>query len=233
MPKRRRSASKTRRVKRKGPYLKRRRTLRRGRLNTDMHAFTRWAQNGVDPDQACTVTFAPGPALVTAYSPRMKFNNISAHTELTALYDQYMITKIDFNFQLMTNPDSNFALNTTTNSGNNFYPKMWYVKDYDDAGTLTLDAIKQYSKARCLTLMPNKTIRISVRPSVLMEVFNTTLTTQYVPKWKQWCDCENVETPHYGLKVVFDCMSIPTIDTVYPYKVRVDAKYHFTMKCPR
>lgn len=208
----------------------RRWSVNRSRMSRVKHAFSRWCTNGDAPQgsftQDCTGTS-------TSITPVMRFDYLPSYTEFTNLYDQYKLTRAVFHVQLISNPDSAYIPNATTpNNSSNWYPKLWYVRDYDDSTSLTLDAMRQYSSSKCITLQPNKTFKIAVKPAVLMQAYDTAISTAYIPKWNQWIDAANYSTPLYGIKFLVDTFNLDPADAA-AFKVRFDVKYYFMCKTPR
>lgn len=187
-----------------------------------MHSYSRYATtpsnynlSGTELDVAETFTF----------------DSISAYSEFSSLYDRYRITAVQMNITLINNPDAFLYTNGAVNNQNqtNWYPKLWYVKDYDDSSTNTLAALRERSGVKCVILRPNKVYKITVRPAILNQTYRTSTTTGYAPKWKEWIDMANANVPHYGLKWVVDTQDLDP-DDQHPFKVRVEYKYFFTCK---
>lgn len=163
-----------------------------------------------------------------------------AYTELTALYDQYRIWKVEFEFRLLNNPNAianadpsgSLTVSAATVNAVNWYPSIWIVPDHDDSSTPALTDIKQYARAKRFTLRPNSAVKYSFRPNVLGQLYDGAITTAYkVEKPGQvWVDCSQATIPHYGLKffVDFDGYTIPQ-----PVAIEITAKYRIAMKCIR
>jgi len=165
---------------------------------------------------------------------QFKFEDITGYSEFTSLYDSYKLTKVVMMIQLITNPDSISPLNTLNTTGafnpSNFYPRWWYVRDYD-GGTDTLATIKERSGVKCFLLRPNKINRIVIKPRVLVQAYAGVSSTGYLVKQSKslFIDMANTSVPHYGLSSVVDTMGQDPSDS-YPFKIRVEFKYYFTCK---
>lgn len=238
MPKRKFAMTTTRSVRRRRSGIRprigrtsRRINLNRSRMNTQLHKFSRWCTNGNNPEGSFT---ADCTTVSTSINPVAKFAYLANYTEFTNLYDQYKITRVVYHVQLINNPDAGNIVNSTTagNNSSNWFPKLWYVRDYDDNTSMTLDEMRQYSKSKCITLRPNQTYKIAVKPAVLLQAYDTAISSAYIPKWNQWVDAANSATPHYGIKFLVDTFNIDPSDTA-PFKVRFDVKYYFLCKTPR
>lgn len=198
---------------------------RRGRSNfskaIDQHVYCRYG----------TPVELDGYGLETDYAQNFMFNQIKAYSEFSQLYDRYRITCVQLQVSMVNNPDAFLLPNGPLNNQNvnNIYPKFWYVRDYDDNSPLSLDALRERAMVKCILLRPNKIFKINVRPAILAQTYRTLATTGYAPKWKQWIDMAQTDVPHYGIKYAFDFQN-QSIDTLKPYKFRIEFKYFFTCK---
>jgi len=191
---------------------------KRGSLS--LHRYSRYC--------AATTEIVDSTELDVAYD--YKFNQILGNSEFAALYDRYRIDRIVTSFQLVNNPSANAYVNDKdTGNSANFYPKMWYVADHDDANTEAISVLKERSGVKCRILQPNMTISVVTRPAIAAMMYKTATTTGYGPKWGQWIDMTNTDVPHYGLKVAFDTNALDPADT-RPFRVRVENKFFFTCK---
>ena len=157
------------------------------------------------------------------------FQNMVQSSDFTDLYDRYMITCIVHKFRLVNNPDAAFKHNNEAAqvwNTSNFFPKLWYCPDYDDANTETL---QQRAQTKCVVLRPNQHYKVVVKPAVTIQAYRTALSTGYAPKWRQWIDMGDVDVPHYGLKFVVDTSAQDPVDT-QPLIVEYTTQYYFTCK---
>jgi len=232
-PSRKRKRSAKRRSPRINAARFTRRKVRRSRASPSVtvHRYIRMCQNGNPPDQSCNIEL-PNGVVEVAYSPVIKFNNMSGNSEFTALYDLYKIHKVTFMFQLINNPDAAYFNNTNAANFSSIYPKIWWVYDPDDNNSITLDDIKQYATVKCAVLQPNKLIRVPVRPNILVQAYQSAVSTQYFPAYNKWIDMTLNTTPYYGIKFVIESNTV-TPHLSSPYKIRCDAKYVFSCKNPR
>jgi len=159
-----------------------------------------------------------------------KFEDILGHTEFGAMFDQFKITKAIIKLQLITNPDSAVATNDTTiNQVSNWFPKFWYIKDYDGGSADSLAGIKERQGVKYLVLRPNKVYNIPVNPMVAVQTYRTTTSTGYAPK-RLYLDMANgTDVPHYGLNYVIDTLGVDPNNS-YPFQVRYEIKFFFTCK---
>lgn len=195
---------------------------RRG-LSSNVHFFKRWGTQS-----SITVNY---PNTTYAGSETFALSNIVNSTELVSLYDQYKIVSVVARFQLVNNPDATYMpgiTTTTSSSGSNYYPRLWYYRDYDDNSTLTLDGMREVGKAKCKTLMPNKPISIKLRPAVALQLYRSQTTTGYAPAWPKKLDCSQPDIPHYGIKWVFDGLGIAR-RSEDQWIIKVDYLYYIKM----
>jgi len=163
---------------------------------------------------------------------QFKFEDILGYSEFAALYDSYKMTKVVMMIQLITNPDNSIALNDgTSQNPTNWFPRWWYIRDYDGGGSDSLAAIKERQGVKCFVLRPNKIHRIVIKPKVLIQTYAGVSSTGYLQTQSKslFVDMANTAVPHYGLNSVIDTLGIDPSDT-YPFKIRVEFKYFFTCK---
>jgi len=197
---------------------------RLGRLNR--HSYSRWADGAYDSTINCSSTSA-------GFATNFQFQKLLNNSELTGLYDRYMITRVICHVQLLTNPDAVVPFNSVvppvTQNVSNWFPTFWWIADYDDDTTPDLTTLKQRPKARCFVMRPNKQYKLSIKPAVSVQTYATATSAGYAPKWNTWIDMAQATVPHYGLKCVVDTNGIDPNDS-YPFIVRIRYKYYFTCK---
>jgi len=158
-----------------------------------------------------------------------KFEDILGYSEFQSMFDRYKITKCVINLQLITNPDSGQCLNDNTVAQiTNWYPKFWYIRDYDGGSADSLAQIKERQGVKFFVMRPNKTYRIAVTPMVAVQTYKTATTTGYAPR-RLFLDMEGVDVPHYGVNYVVDALGLDPNNT-YPFKIRYEIKFYFTCK---
>lgn len=191
----------------------RRRIVRWKRLSPyrrDVHYFKRYSQqlNTISGN----ILHAP---LTGGYAFRL--SSVSQVGELTSLFDQFQMTYVKVYFHLKIDPSAQ------VNSQASF-PRLFFCRDYDDSSSsFTLDDIRARSKTQIRVMNPNKPVVIGLCPAVLGQAYRGATTTSYIPLWKQWIDCDQSDTPHYGLKWAIDDL------TNTNYQVNVEVKYW--LKC--
>jgi len=146
------------------------------------------------------------------------------------MFDQYKINMIEYKIQMITNPDATTHPNTNTSGYNtvNWYPKFWYIRDYDGGGADTLLSIKERVGAKFFVMRPNKEYTIKIKPKVLVQTYKTLTAAGYAPK-TLWIDCANPDVPHYGLNAVIDCLGLNPVDAD-GFQFRIEYKFHLAFK---
>jgi len=192
----------------------------RKRFSLNTHSFSRYTTAATI---SCNSTTQTGQFF-------FKFDDILNHTEFGAMFDSFKITKAIVKMQLITNPDASVATNDTTiNQVTNWFPKFWYIKDYDGGSADSLAQIKERQGVKYIVLRPNKVISIPVIPKVAVQTYRTTTTTGYAPK-RLYLDMANgTDVPHYGMNYVIDTLGIDPNNT-YPFQIRYEVQYFFTCK---
>lgn len=161
-----------------------------------------------------------------------RFNDIISYSEFTNLYDQFKIDYVVVHLSLITNPDASFATNnvpTAATNSSNWFPKLWYIRDYDSGSAETLTSIKERQGVKYFVMRPNRSYTIKIRPTVLVQTYRTSTTTGYGPKRMALDFANGVDVPHYGLRTVFDTLGLNPVDN-QAFQVRCEVKYYFTCK---
>lgn len=185
-----------------------------------IYKYSRWANAGQTME--CTGT---------TYSVTNTFtlDDVKGYTDFTSLYDQFRITYVQIFITLINNPNAFLNTNGAINAQNqnNWYPKFWYVYDGDDNTSITLDNIRERQGVKYRTLLPNKTIKIGCKPTLLVQTYRTATATGYAPR-RMFIDVATGQNvPHYGIKGVIDCMGIDPADK---FMVRFETKYFLSFK---
>lgn len=123
--------------------------------------------------------------------------DLEGYTELTTLYDQFMITKVVVEFLwTITGSDAGVVGPNPSMS-----PYINCIRDYDDSVTPTSTTFRESGRVKRLRLNANSRSIIALTPAVLGMKYQSALSNSYGPQWKQRIDMANPTTPHYGLKL--------------------------------
>lgn len=186
----------------------------------NVHAYKRYA----------TPTTIDTSVAATSYDQTVTFDlsQVRGSSELTALYDQYMITGVKVMFQLVTNPDSGtITNNSVTANATNFYPKLMYVRDYDNNTIETPNELRERNSTTMRVLRPNQIVSVFLRPAVRNNIYLDGVTPASSPIWNQWIDCSTTQVPHYGLKYCVDNLGH---NAGQSYRLRVEYQYFIKFK---
>lgn len=142
--------------------------------------------------------------------------------EFTNLFDQYRITFIVARWWLSVDPSAQTAAAAV-------YPKLYWYRDYDDSTIPgSLNEMRENGRTKVVNMHPSRPITIAFKPNTLLNVWNTGFTTAtQSPAWKQWIDCTNPNTTHYGYKMAIDNF------TNTNYTLTSEVTYYFQCKSVR
>lgn len=170
-----------------------------------------------------------------SFSMYFSLADIPNVSEFTTLFDYYKLNRVLVTIKMVSNPDASQQPTSQTLSNlMNYYPTIWYVRDNDDNNTVTLPAIKEFEKVRHKVLMPNREIKIILRPTTLSQIYKGVLPGYAIDTKKQYLDMAQADIPHYGLKTVFDLEGLTSSgDDVRQWQFKINAKYFFTCKSTR
>lgn len=194
---------------------------RASKFSLNTHRFSRWS-NELSTIQ-CSGTSLAGALQFT-------MDQVVNYTEFSNLFDQFKITKVIVQLQLITNPDAAYNTNGVgPNQTANWFPKFWYIRDYDGGSTDTLTEIKERQGVRCFVLRPNKIYRIAITPKIAVQTYRTATTTGYAPKAMSLDFASGYDVPHYGLHYVVDALGLDPNDS-FPFLIKREYKFYFTCK---
>lgn len=156
-------------------------------------------------------------------------SNLPNFNEFTQLYDQYKIMEV----KVKIIPQ--YIVNTDDISTSRRVLQLYYIRDHDDADITTLGYDNNENpwleNSKVKKMMLNRPITITVKPSILTQVYETLTSTGYSPKYDQWLDCNDQTVPHYGLKVRIYDPAATVAGTEVVASVYVE--YKIALKHPR
>lgn len=210
--------------KKRGPYkkkaIKRLQMIKKGISRSLMnktsqpHYHVRWEATDRTINLANTSTYVDDAF-------QFQLNLLQQYSELTALYDQYKITKVIM--YLNWSPLAYTAgINDTAKTPELMAPMLMYVRDHDDSTPLLLSDFKQIGKTKQIRIKPGKQYKIVLTPSILTEAYRTGVTTAYMPKFGQKLDCGYPDIQHYGIKFGVEKPSISL------GQINIRTKYYVT-----
>jgi len=150
----------------------------------------------------------------------MKFThaNILNNSELTTLFDQYKILKVEVY--------ATFAHNVSTAGGLSTLPQLCWHVDRDDSAIEGVAATRERMGIRRKPFESDKRTRKMwvTAPTAMAALFDqATGSTNIAAPVRRWIDCNDINIPHYGIKGVLEnCFSSGTANV---FCVRFDVKY--------
>jgi len=224
MPKRKRSRGgrtvrrSTRRF-RTGTRLRRRTRPRRKQLALKKHAFCERAEN----EREITINTE---ASATGVFESFTLSKMRQQAEYCALFEFYRIDKVVATFRYKGGIAQIAVDNDyTTNEVN---PLLYFKVDHNDEVADSLSTMKDSLKTKTHMFTNDKPeFSIQLKPAIQMEMFKSTLTTAYTPKWGQWIPTRDPTVPHYGLKTYAIAFKSASYN---PGTIAVSFKYYVSFK---
>lgn len=141
-------------------------------------------------------------------------------SEFGNLYDQFKITYVVHRFFLEVDPSAQTASGAV-------YPKLYYVRDQDSLGLLSLAELRERSNLKIKVLSPNRPVIVKYKPNCLTEIYRGAVSTSYQPKWNTWLDMVNQDVSHFGLIFAIDDFKNTN------YKLSVQSTIYFACRNTR
>lgn len=189
------------------------------------HLFKRMTQNVFSETAGNTISGVSNTmgTAFTQFNIQFRLSDLPNSAEITALYDQFMITKIILKFI----PYRNIAeLTNAAASGGLGGGRLITVIDNDDSTNITADSAREYSTAK-ITNYGRTHIRV-LTPAILRQMYESSISTAYTPAFKQWISTTDPTAIHYGVKgglIVNDSAAV-TASIQYS----IEATYYFKCK---
>lgn len=198
------------------------RLTRRPRITArGVHTFSRYCAS-TDPIE-CNGVYKAG-SIVTSLSQLVQ------SSDFTNLFDQYRIRRVIVSIQMINNPDAVTVLNGQGSglpfNPSNWYPKIWYIPDYDGGSDETISSIKERQGVRCKIFRPNTAVRFSFVPKCRVLTYSTSTSTGYAPK-NIMVDMTDTAVEHFGIKYVIDTNQQDP-QNEYPFKFVIEKKLVFS-----
>lgn len=114
-------------------------------------------------------------------------------TELSNLYDQYCIDKVQYIIEL-----------ATPFIANGVYPFAVVAPDYTDVtAPASANAVMELAQSKIYQFSPERTrFVVTIKPKPAMAAFQSAVTSGYaIPSGDTWFASENSSVDHYGLKI--------------------------------
>lgn len=220
MPKRKASAIRRfarRRNLRAKRIIRRRRPIRRRPLALKQHSFV---ERGTTEHDLQINTEASAGGHFHTFS----LNQMKQQASYAALFEFYRIDKIVVTFRYKATSRASASYNTQ----NEVNPLLYFKVDHNDASADTLILMKDSMKTKTHMFTNDKPeFSIQLKPAIQSEMFKSSLTTAYTPKWGQWIPTDDPTVPHYALK----CYAIGYKDDNFdPGLLNISYKYYVSFK---
>lgn len=149
-------------------------------------------------------------------------SNITAYGNL---YDQFRINKVVVKFVPTGATMKVIEADSTNVPGSGVRtPTLATCIDYDSesTGTVSLTDMKNYASYR--EVQATKPHTRVFRPAVLLQAYRNATSTAYIPKFKQFIDCNQLTTGHFGLRWYLEA---GTPAAAYSYDLRIKVYMSF------
>lgn len=135
-----------------------------------------------------------------------RLGDLPNSSELTQLYDQYCVKAVKVHLMPKFDTANQTGTGTTPNAQHSMN-RVFSIIDYDDnTNPSNLGEMMQYENLKTTKgISDHKRYLV---PKMLTNAYGGIAATHYMPKAKQWIDCTNATTPHYGLKFGFSAAGL-------------------------
>lgn len=187
-------------------------------IKRDVHFFRRFVSSSYFTDIIGSATDPNFNPFRQGYA--YQFNFLANPNEFAVLFDFYKVTCIVHKFTLTIDPGAQSAVSAD-------YPRMYYVRDYDDVNPPTnVDQIREFSRTTQTFLKPGQSVAIKIKPATNTLMYGGALSG-YSPQWAKWIDMAKQDVSYFGLKVLIEGMNNPN------YRIKQDVIYYFQCKDTR
>jgi len=160
----------------------------------------RWSS--ADGTNNCHVQHTGSDTVPTSDSATVfQLQHVNGFGEITSLFDNYRINRVLYRWVITRNPDL-----ATGAANKGVYPRIVWTHDFNDQIPISRNLIYQRSNMKEFMASDNKLASrwYSIKPSTLVQIYETSTSTSYGPKWRQWMDTSDNNCPHYGIKYSYD-----------------------------
>lgn len=146
-------------------------------------------------------------------------------SNILAMYDQFRINKVVMKFTPVMATVVNKPYDDTTTPGTAVRaPTLATCIDWDSEtpSSVNQSEMKMYPSYReCLGTQKHTRV---FTPAMLITGYRSATTSCYLPKYKQWIDCAQNNTPHFGLRIYYETAS-PGGAWTYEIRIKVYASF--------
>lgn len=157
------------------------------------------------------------------------FGNMPGYTEFTSLFDQFRLEKVRYTIAWQAS-----TISVIEAYNNNFIgqPILYYYVDLDDATTPTsINELREVQKCKVFYFSASRrTKTITFTPTILQQLYKTSISTGYAPVKNVWVDVADAQTlQHFGLKYA---VYVPGSNAA-PLYFDVEIQFVFSCRNPR
>ena len=147
------------------------------------------------------------------------------------LFEEYRIDKVMLELRPSINFVGSMWNSTQTVSGSPpKYNLSYLVKDWNDAVSENISAMRQHENCRVISNAGGGIVRVTVnKPAFNAGIKNTSGATVYAKHETGWISTTNEAVPHYGIKMLTEFVS-DAINSSYVQNWRVTAKYFISFR---
>lgn len=214
-------------TKARAPHRRRRRRRiprpprrRRVPLALKQHAFVERAE--VEHNLAINVE-----ASAVGHFETFSLSKMKQQSDYASIFEFYRIDKIvaTFRYKGGTAGIASVAGGANWNESN---PLLYFKVDHNDITADTLATMKESMKTKTKMITNNKPeFSIVLKPAIQSEMYRSSVSTAYTPKWGQWIPTNDPSVPHYGLKAYAIGYKSGSYD---PGSLSVSYKYYVSFK---
>lgn len=184
------------------------------------HYFKRWTASPGGVSTLANTALTADNMAVFAF----KLSDLPNYQEFTALYDQYMITKVVLKF---VHVRDQALITNTAPAGGTSGGRVFTIIDHDDASVpATANEFRQYATCKVSNVGRDIT-RVTV-PAVLRQMWENSIATSYTPAFHQWISTTDPDTEHFGIKACLHVNDAATVTNAIQYSV--EAMYYIKCK---
>lgn len=142
-------------------------------------------------------------AASTMFGETFSLSKIRQAATYAAIFEFYRIDKIVATFRYKATASPAGSVGPAQNAGavNEANPLLYFKVDHNDIATQSVADMKDSMKTRTFQFTNDKPeFSIQLKPAIQDEMYRSSVTTAYTPKWGQWIPTADPSVPHYGLK---------------------------------
>lgn len=169
--------------------------------------------------------------LASTHTNTFQLSDIPQVAAYSTLFEYFRIDKVvvTYRYKVAGIPAGYIANPLNVNMSQEINPLLYFKVDHNDAVSQTVPVLLESSRTKEKQLTnssPNFTI--TLKPAVQTEAYKTLTSSTYIPKWNVWLSMDDVNVPHYGLKMN---IQVPAPNPNYDYgSILIQKKIYFSVK---